>query len=187
MSSQEKLILINRLSWDICCAWIARLAHSCHASQPVCCCWFFYCLFSGKWGNLLRYYIWVWVLSKGGRGAVKLGLPLPRQAPVSLREDDTTEGAFQRRRHIQLADTRRAKEVKLLRLAQPIVLIIIWRRFPLLPCITRHALYSTCHSCQTSKPRQCVSSRCIQVSVFVSVCLRLRGPLVLFICAAFFL
>lgn len=64
-------------------------------------------------------------LSKG-RGAALLNWDSQYPSgPVSLCEDDTTEGAFQRKRHIQLADTRRAKEVKLLRLAQPIVLITV--------------------------------------------------------------
>ena len=119
------------------------------------CVYFYYSLASGRiccvFSGVL---LWWWSLGtvKGTpqHSTVKLGLSVPIRLLWALCEDDTTEGAFQRKRHIQLADTRRAKEVKLPRLAQPIVLIIVWSRFPLLPGITLHTLYSVCHSRQTS-------------------------------------
>lgn len=59
------------------------------------------------------------------RDLFKLGLSVPIRTLGVFVNSDVAEGAFQRTRHIQLTDIRHAKEVKLLRLAQPIVLISV--------------------------------------------------------------
>lgn len=59
------------------------------------------------------------------RDLFKLGLSVPIRTLGVFVKSDAAEGAFRRTRHIQLTDIRHAKEVKLPRLALPIVLISV--------------------------------------------------------------
>lgn len=59
------------------------------------------------------------------RDLFKLGLSVPIRTLGVFVSSDAAEGAFQRTHHIQLTHIRHAKEVKLPRLAQPIVLITV--------------------------------------------------------------
>lgn len=164
----------------------------CTAHHKLCVSSFFYYYSPASGRICCVYYGWVLGLSKGrGTTQFKMGLSVPIRPLCVFVKNNATEGAFQRKRHIQLADIQCAKEVKLLRLAQPIVLITVWSWFSLLPAITFHMLYSACHSRQTSNLGECFfCSAQVYIGVGVcecqslSACVRVRGQVCMCMCSA---
>lgn len=88
----------------------------CTAHHKLCVSSFFYYYSPASGRICCVYYGWVLGLSKGrGTTQFKMGLSVPIRPLCVFVKNNATEGAFQRKRHIQLADIQCAKEVKLLR------------------------------------------------------------------------
>lgn len=106
--------------------WLSTLLHASAAHHKPC----FPCFIIIILRQVGEFVVFSWgvIIVESGdcqRDLFKLGLSVPIRTLGVFVSSDATEGAFRRARRIQLTDIRNAKEVKLPRLAQPIVLISV--------------------------------------------------------------